>query len=117
MRYNVLLMLKATPKWWVMSKEYRDNMFKQFLFPLLASYAGHIQFKVLNAEAFHAAVSDFFVVETANLEKYYLFLQELKASKLFTGEFFELQDIIMGAENGFKEFNEQMKSRKQAAVN
>jgi Darcynin, domain of unknown function len=117
MKYNILLMLKATPKWWVMSKEYRNNMFKQFLFPLLASYSEYIQFKVFNAEAFHASVSDFFVVETTDLEKYYRFLQELKSSKLFTGEFFELQDIVMGAENGFKEFNSQMIDRKEALMN
>jgi hypothetical protein len=117
MKYNIILMLKATPKWWVMSKEYRDNMFKQFLFPLLSSYADAIQFKVFNAEAFHALVSDFFVVETVNLEKYYQFLRELKTTKLFAGEFFELQDIIMGAENGFKEFNEQMNSRKEVVMN
>ena len=100
-----------------MSREYRTNMFNQFLFPVLASYSEHIQFQVYNAEAFHAKVSDFFVVETTNLEKYYQFLQKLKATKVFADEFFELEDIVMGAENGFRQFNEQMKKEAGFAMN
>ncbi len=107
-------MLKAKSAWWVMSKEYRQSMFQQNLFPLLASYSEYIQFQVYNAEAFHAKVSDFVTIETQNLEKYYQFLQKLKATKLFAGEYFELDDIIMGAENGFRDFNES--ARKEQAI-
>ncbi len=109
----VLLMLKATPKWWVMSKEYRLNMFKNFFYPILSNYTDSIQINVFNAEAFHSKVSDFIVLETTELDKYYEFLQDLKASKLFAREYFELQDIIMGVENGFKEFYEN-KTKEQA---
>ncbi len=117
MKYSILLMLKATPKWWVMNKDYRFNTFRQFLFPLLVSYSDHVQFKVFNAEAFHAQVSDFFVVETTDLEQYHHFLKELKATKLFTNEYFELNDIVMGAENGFREFNQQLMQKKNLIMN
>ncbi len=117
MKYSILLMLKATPKWWVMNKDYRTNMFRQFLYPLLSSYNDHIQFRVFNAEAFNAKVSDFFVVETTDLEQYHDFLKELKATKLFTGEYFELDNIVMGAENGFKEFNQQLMQEKELNMN
>jgi hypothetical protein len=110
-------MLKATTKWLVMNKEYRANMFKQFLFPLMASYSDHIHFKVFNAEAFHAHVSDFFVVETGNIEKYYEFLQDLKGTKFFASESFELHDIVVGAENGFRQFNEKIADGKAMIMN
>jgi len=117
MKYTILLLLKASPKWWGMSKEYRTKLFNQFLFPVLASYADHIHVQVFNAEAFHAQVSDFFVVETTNIEQYYQFLQELKSTKVFADEFFELHDIVMGAENGFRHFNERMKQEAQLVLN
>lgn len=115
MKYTILLMLKAKSAWWVMSKEYRQAMFQQNLFPLLASYSEYIQFQVYNAEAFHAQVSDFITIETQNLEQYYQFLQKLKATKLFAGEYFDISDIVMGAENGFKDFNTSV--RKESALN
>lgn len=115
MKYTILLLLKAKSAWWVMSKEYRQTMFQQNLFPLLASYSEYIQFQVFNAEAFHAQVSDFITIETQNLEQYYQFLQKLKATKLFAGEYFDISDIVMGAENGFKDFNTSV--RKESALN
>jgi hypothetical protein len=117
MKYTILLLLKATPKWWGMSKEYRSDMYQRFVFPLLASYAEYLQVQVYNAEAFHAQVSDFLVVETTHLEKYYQFLQQLKSTPLFSGEFFEFQDVVMGAENGFRRFNDQLKQQKEMILN
>ena len=110
-------MLKATPKWWIMSNDYRKNIFHQHLFPLLATYAVHIHFKVFNAEPFQAQVSDFFIAETTNLEQYYLFLKEFKATRLFSNEHFELNEIVMGAENGFSEFNQQFSEKKALHLN
>ena len=117
MKYMILLMLKATPRWWVMSKDYRFNMFNRFFYPLLASYTDQIDVKVFNAEAFHTQVSDFIVLETIDLDKYYKFLQELKSSRLFTGEYFEMQDIMMGTENGFKEYAQNHVKEKAMSMN
>jgi len=110
-------MLSATPEWWVMNKDYRTNMFNQFLFPLLSSYSQQIKFRVYNSEAFHGEISDFIILETTNLENYYHFIKELKATKLFTGEYFKLNDIVIGAENGFKDFNQQMNQKKELIMN
>ncbi len=117
MKYSILLMLNATPKWWVMNNEYRSNLFKQHLFTLFTSYEGHIHFRVFNADAFHAHVSDFFTLETSDLAQYYNFLKELRATKLFTNEYFILKDIVMGAENGFKEFNSKSIPKKEVVMN
>jgi len=117
MKYSVLLMLSARSEWLVMNKEYRTNMFNQFLFPLLHSYSNQIKFTVYNSEAFHAEISDFIILETVNLESYYHFIKELKATKLFTGEHFKLKDIVLGAENGFRDFNQQALLNKELMMN
>jgi hypothetical protein len=117
MKYTILLLLKATPKWWGMSKEYRADMYQRFVFPLLASHAGHMRVQVFNSGAFHAKISDFLSIETENLEKYYQFLHQLKAAPLFSGGFFELEDVVMGAENGFRDFNEQQKREQKMIMN
>lgn len=117
MKYTIILMLKAKSTWWVMSKEYRQNMFKRDLFPLLSEYSNELQFQVFNSEAFHSSVSDFISIETQNLQAYYEFMQKLKATRLFAGEYFELQDLLMGAENGFKDFNTSLKQTKGLILN
>jgi hypothetical protein len=117
MKYSIILMLKATPKWWIMSNDYRKTIFHQHVFPLLATYADQIHFKVFNAEPFQAQVSDFLVAETTSLDHYYLFLKEFKTTRLFTNEHFELVEVVMGAENGFSEFNEQLLEKKALNLN
>ncbi|MBG9375723.1 hypothetical protein I5907_05725 [Panacibacter sp. DH6] len=117
MKYQVLLLLRATPKWMGLSKAYRDKVFTDVVYPLLLNYTQVLQIKVFSTEAFHASVSDVINIETENIEEYYRFLQQLKSSKIFSEEYFELHDVIVGMENGFRKFNEDAKTDKKFVMN
>jgi hypothetical protein len=71
---------------------------------------------LFNAEPFHASVSDVITIETEKLEVYFHFLQDLKSSRIFSEEYFQLQDVIVGMENGFTKFNEIAEKEEEVVV-
>jgi hypothetical protein len=117
MKYQVLLLLKATAKWLGLSKTYREKIYTDIMFPLFISFKTDLKIQLFNAEAFHSGVSDVITIETENLEIYYHFLRQLKGSRIFSEEYFELRDIVVGMENGFRRFNEEIKNEKQLSMN
>ncbi len=117
MKYQVLLLLRATPKWLALSKTYREKIFTDVLYPLFLNYTEALQIQLFSSEAFHATVSDVVRIETANIEIYYQFLLQLKSSKIFSEEYFELQDLVVGIENGFSKFNDEAKKAKAVQMN
>ena len=117
MKYQILLLLKATSKWLGLSKAYRDKIFTDVVYPLFLQFTNELKIQLFNAEAFHATVSDVIIIETESAESYYSFLQQLKSSRIFSEEYFELQDIIAGVENGFRKFNEELKKEKALIMN
>ena len=117
MKHQILLLLKATPKWLGLSKDYREKIFKDFMYPLFLKFTNELKIQLHNSEAFHATVSDVINIETENLKIYYDFLQQLKSSKIFSEEYFELRDIIVGIENGFRKFNEDARNEKGLIMN
>jgi hypothetical protein len=114
MKYSILLLTQSTPKWLSFSKEYRNRIFSEIVYPLLQKYTDRLNIQVFSAEAFHANVSDYLLVETIDMEYYYRFIQELKSSKIFSEELFILKDVIVSSENGFREFNEKFKAKQHS---
>jgi PleD family two-component response regulator len=117
MKYQILLLLKATSKWLGLSKAYRDRIFTEFVYPLFLRFTDDLKIQLFNSEAFHAGVSDIINIETEKIETYYRFVQELKSSKIFSEEYFELRDTVVGIENGFRKFNEELKKEKNYGMN
>ena len=117
MRYQILLLLKATSKWSGLSKTYRDKIFTDVVYPLFLQFTDKLQIQLFNTEVFHLTVSDVITIETENIENYCRFLQQLKGSRIFSEGYFELQDIIAGMENCFRKFNEEAKKEKGLIMN
>lgn len=117
MKYQILLQMKSTPKWMGLSKAYREKVFTDVVYPLFLDYTDDLQIQLFSTGAFHASVSDVIDITTEKLEEYYRFLQELKSSRIFSEEYFQLHDVIVGMENGFSKFNEDAKKGKNFVMN
>lgn len=116
MKYQVLLLLKASAKWLALSKAYREKIYTDVMFPLFMKFKDELSIQLFNTEAFHSSVSDVINIETEDLQLYYQFLQQLKTSRIFSEEYFELRDVIVGVENGFRKFNDQIKKEKEMST-
>ncbi|HRH60362.1 MAG TPA: hypothetical protein PL045_07315 [Chitinophagaceae bacterium] len=117
MKYHILVMMKATPKWLAMSKTYREKFFTDVVYPLFISFTPQLQIQLFSAEAFHANVSDYITIETTELQHHYQFMQQLRSSRIFSDGYFELADVIVSAENGFRKFNEEARKEKKLIMN
>ncbi len=117
MKYQVLLLLKATPKWLALSKTYREKIFTDVMYPLFLEFTEDLNIQLFNSGAFHATVSDVINIETESIESYYRFLQDLKSSRVFSEEYFDLHDVVVGIENGFKKFNDAARKDKSFQLN
>ncbi|MDN5203060.1 hypothetical protein QQ008_16850 [Fulvivirgaceae bacterium BMA10] len=106
MKHTILILYRATEYWLQLSREERGEFFEKELAPIMVKYQQALTIRLFDSEAFHAKTSDFMIVECTDLEQYYFFIEEIRDTKLFSEPYIELTDVIMGIENGFKQFEE-----------
>jgi hypothetical protein len=75
--------------------------------PIFGKYAKSVKVRFFDAEAFVAKFSDFVIFETEDLRQYYFLIEELRDSPLFAKRLAQIEDIFMGIENGYQEFERQ----------
>jgi hypothetical protein len=105
--YTVLVLLKATPQWLSLSRDKRSDFFDREILPIFRKVAQTVNIRFFDSEYFHAQVSDFMIIETADLTSYQLFTEQLRDTKIYSVPYFEINNIVLGQENAFLEFNKQ----------
>ncbi|RRA97557.1 darcynin family protein [Larkinella rosea] len=108
--YTILLLLNAKPQWLSLSRNERNTYFEKTVRPVFQEVSQTVEVRLFDSEYFHARVSDFLIVRTRNLKDYQWLIERLRDTKIYSGPYFELVDLIMGQENGFREFDERLKT-------
>jgi hypothetical protein len=111
MKYTILILMRATPAWLSLSRDKRREFFEKEITPIFAKFSDSLKIRLFDSEAFHAKTSDFMIIECENLKEYYYFIEFLRDTKIFSEPYFELNEIITGVENGFQEFEKNVKMR------
>ncbi|MCB0697082.1 MAG: hypothetical protein KDC07_06940 [Chitinophagaceae bacterium] len=109
MKHTILILLNATKHWLELSRERRKQFFELEFIPIAAKFSDTINIRMFDSEAFHAKHSDFLLLEVRDLKDYYYFIEHLRDSKIYTIPYFEINDIVVGLENGFQAFEHDMK--------
>lgn len=107
MNYTILILYRATNHWLSLTRKERSSIFEKEIQPVLGRYRDCLQVGFYDSEAFHANVSDFIKVECTDLRQYYFFIEELRDTSFFSKPYIELQDIIIGVQDGFVQFEKQ----------
>lgn len=107
--YTVLVLLSATPQWLSLTRTQRGLFFEQEVAPLFQKVGKTVSVGLYDSEYFHASVSDFMIINTANLEDYQLLIEMLRDTKIYSAPYFEVKDIIVGQQNRFEDFNERLR--------
>jgi folate-dependent tRNA-U54 methylase TrmFO/GidA len=110
MKYTILLLMSATPAWLKLNREQRAVFFEQKIAPIIQKFSKELDVRLFDSEFFHAAVSDYMMVETDNLDAYADFIEYLRDTEIYSVPYFELKDIITGVENRFKTFDAKQKN-------
>lgn len=103
-KYTVLVLMTANSAWLKLSRAQRDDFNKGVVAPIFAKYVNQVDIHMFDAEAFYARSSDFALFSTDDLQHYYFLMEELRDTALFNEPYFSINDIIVGLENGYQEF-------------
>jgi hypothetical protein len=102
--YIALVLLRATPQWLRLPRTDRSAFNETVLGPILAAHAGQVTVRHLDMEAFTGRCSDVALFETADPQAFYFLMEELRDTALFTEPYFEVVDILLGLEDGYRTF-------------
>ena len=109
MKYTIVILISTTEKWLRLSRPERNKFTEQVLDPILVKYKESLDVRMFDAESFNARNTDFIVIETTDLNQYYFFWEEIRDSKVYTEPYFIVNEIVVGKEDGFKEFEKTIK--------
>ncbi|OLR93684.1 darcynin family protein [Actinokineospora bangkokensis] len=99
--YTAFMLLTALPAWLRLSRAERERVADATLGTALARHP-RTTARFFDLEAFSARSSDVAVFTTRDLDDYYLVVEELRDSPLFTEPYFRLDDLLLGIEDGHR---------------
>lgn len=111
--YTILLLMNATPQWLSLTREQRSDFLRDQLAPVLGRVAKTVDVRMFDSEYFHSKISDFLIVTTYELHDYKLMVEMLRDTRVYGIPYFQITDIVVGQENMFEDFNEELKKEKQ----
>lgn len=104
MKYVATLMMNTTPAWLALSHEERNAFNRDVVGPIFAKYA--INVRLIDVEAFSGRCTDIALIEFDDMQHYYFLIEALRDSDLFAKPYFEIVDILLGIEGGFRMYEE-----------
>jgi hypothetical protein len=104
MKYTIIMTYTYAAEWLQKTREQREAFNDEFLKPLFGKYIKTVKVRFFDAEAFESRFSDFVIFETEDLKQYYFLIEELRDSPLFAQRLAKVEDIFMGIEDGYQEF-------------
>jgi hypothetical protein len=104
-RYAFFIQLKALPTWLRLSRDRRRQVADASLGAALARCPS-VSVRHFDAEAFCAPCSDLMMVETADPQAHYAFMEHLRDSVLLTEPYFEVLAVVSSIEDGHRVFEQ-----------
>lgn len=108
--YTILVLLNATPKWLALSRNERAHFYEKNILPVFLNNTASLSVKFYDSEYFNAEVSDFLIVSATDLDQYKRMIELLRDSAVYSAPYFTVKDIVMGQENLFQNFDQQLNS-------
>ena len=102
--YTIIVCYDFDKGWLAKSRDERKTFEKEHVVPILVKYGDRLKRRAFDAESFTSEFSDFMIIETSDLPAYYLMIEDLRQSALFTKGLAKIVKIFMGIEDGFYTF-------------
>ncbi|MBN8865599.1 MAG: hypothetical protein J0H92_19645 [Sphingobacteriales bacterium] len=105
--YTILILLSATSKWLTLSRHERAQFYEKTILPVFRNTPS-LSVKFYDSEYFNATISDFLIVSTTDLDEYKRMIEVLRDSAVYSVPYFTVKDIVVGQENLFQDFDQQL---------
>jgi len=109
LHHVIFVHLTALPAWLRLPRAQRAALVADHAAPALATQPD-VAVRWIDVEAFTAESSDVLVVETDDLRAWNRLFEALRDTPIFTEPFFRLDRLIIGAEDGYRDFEERRSS-------
>jgi len=106
--FRIIISYFFTDKWLSLSWDERKSINEKVIEPLVEKYDGQLDLELVDAEAFDPELTDFVLIKTNDLIKYYYFIEHLRESELVTKNYLKIQKIQIGVIGGFKRFESEV---------
>lgn len=106
--YTILVLLNATAKWLALSRNERAHFYEKNVLPVFLKKTSSLSVRFFDSEYFTAGISDFLIISTSDLDQYKLLIELLRDSAVYSVPYFTVKDIIVGQENLFQDFDQQL---------
>ena len=103
LHYVVFVHLTALPSWLRLDRDQRAAVVERDVTPSLAAHPA-ITARWVDVEAFTADSSDILLVETDALRDWNHLFEALRDTSLFAVPYFRLDRILIGAQDGFRDY-------------
>jgi hypothetical protein len=103
LHHVVFVHLTALPAWLGLSRDQRQEVVGQHAAPILAAYPA-VSVRWIDLEALTADSSDLLLAETEDLRSWYHMIEALRDTPLFTVPYFRLDRLLVGIEDGYRDY-------------
>ncbi len=108
MKSMSIVLLEFYPKWLALPRSKRNEYAKQ-LEEIIARHP-LVSVRFFDAESLPGAnYTDFVVCETSDLQAYHFMWEEIRDSNLYYEGFFKIKDVVLGFEEAFKDYEQQLR--------
>jgi hypothetical protein len=97
--HTIFMLVKTTNTWLALPPAERFGFLDTDINPILTAHPT-VKMRFFDAEGFNSRVTDVIVWETVDLAQYRAVVEGLRESR-FWGTYFEVVEIILGAENAY----------------
>lgn len=97
---TVFMLVKTTPEWLGFSVEYRFELMRSQMEPILKKYADQVRMRFFDIEFYSARVTDLWMWEASSHHAYEMLVEELRETP-FWDRFFSIVEILPGVENAY----------------
>lgn len=98
MKHTILLLLKATDSWVKLSDGKQNLFIEEEIRPLVEKLDSKVHVRFFDSDCFNSRISNYLIIETNSLHDYQDFFNEMRSIRVF-GEYFKIQEVIMGEES------------------
>ncbi|WLR42327.1 Darcynin 2 [Bacillus carboniphilus] len=107
MNYAFIVLVEFYPSWLAMNREQR-RLKGQELKDIISKYP-EVKVRFFDAEALPGKnYTDIIFCETTDVKKYHYMWEELRDHPVYTEGYMKIKDVIMGMEEAYKKFEEDL---------
>jgi hypothetical protein len=106
MKFAVVMSMEYSKDWLAKPREERNHFNQTCIDPIFEKYRDQVRMRFFDAEAFCAEASDFALFEFHDPQDYYFLIEELRDTELFSKGWLEVKGILMGIEEGYRDFEQ-----------